>query len=92
MADETGFTIDMRTHGLQVQVITLMHGLALEINTGMKATRRALLPIARSLGFSGRTKIQALVWLIESQPSTYVPSPSIAKALAKHGLMVGPSN
>ena len=58
---------------------------AFELVTGMKMSRNYNpLAFAKQLGFKGRTKIQALVWVIET--FNVEPSETIRKALAKHNM------
>ena len=65
----------------------LARELAFEITTGMKMSRNYNpLTFAKQLGFKGRTKIDALVWVIET--FNVEPSGSVEKALAKHGMTV----
>jgi hypothetical protein len=79
--------IDMQQHGGTVRLITLMHSLSLEINTGMRATKFALIPIAKQMGYKGKAKkIDALRWTIEEMRKIdpeFEVKPSIQKALDK---------
>lgn len=83
------FSIDMRANGnaLKVQVVTLITGLALEINTEnrMRLTNKVnCLKVAKGLGFTGRTKVEALKWLVETADSFgYEPDDYVTKALSK---------
>lgn len=62
----------------------LMTELGFEINTGMKRGRGySPLATAKSLGFTGRTKIDALVWLVNT--TGIEPGATAMKALEKHG-------
>ena len=66
--------------------IAIAQGLALEINTGMKATRSASpLAIVRDMGFKGGRKPAALKWLTDKMTAEwgYTPSASIERALSK---------
>lgn len=68
---------------------TLARELAFEINTGMKRGRNySPIATAKSLGFKGRKKIDALVWVIQTFSVVPKPGDSITKALAKNGLEV----
>ncbi len=69
----------------QIGISMLTRELAFELVTGMKMSRNYNpLKTAKSLGFTGRTKIDALVWVIETY--NVAPSGSVQKALAKHGM------
>lgn len=73
----------------QLGVTMLARELAFEINTGMKKGRNYNpLKTAKSLGFSGRTKIDALKWVLVTYEIVPAPGDTITKALAKHGLEV----
>lgn len=73
----------------QLGVRMLARELAFEINTGMKKGRNYNpMKTAKSLGFRGRTKIDALKWVLTRFEIVPVPGDSITKALAKHGLEV----
>jgi hypothetical protein len=68
----------------------LARELAFEIVTGMKRGRNySPLALAKRLGFKGRLKIDALVWVIET--FNVPPSGTVEKALAKHGLVAVPA-
>jgi hypothetical protein len=69
----------------QIGYNMLARELAFELVTGMKMSRNYNpLAFAKQLGFKGRTKIQALVWVIET--FNVEPSETVRKALAKHGM------
>lgn len=73
----------------QFGVRMLARELAFEINTGMKKSNRYNpIKTAKSLGFSGRSKIDALKWVLTTYEIVPEPGDSITKALAKHGLEV----
>lgn len=72
-----------------IGVRMLARELSFEINTGMKRGRNYNpIQTAKSLGFKGRTKIDALKWVISTYEIVPEPGDSITKALAKHGLEV----
>lgn len=72
-----------------IGVRMLARELAFEINTGLKKGRNYNpMKTAKSLGFSGRTKIDALKWVLVTYEIVPEPGDSITKALAKHGLEV----
>lgn len=74
-------------HNIGVRM--LAHELAFEINTGLKKGRNYNpMKTAKSLGFSGRTKIDALKWILVTYEIVPEPGDTITKALAKHGLEV----
>jgi hypothetical protein len=68
-------------------IVTIAHGLALEINTGMKVSRMGALQGARNHGLiapNGRSKkaaLKAAVKLLKEVNPDYQPSESIKKAL-----------
>lgn len=67
----------------------LARELAFELNTGLKRGRNYNpMKTAKSLGFKGRTKLDALKWVITTYEIVPEPGGTIAKALAKHGLEV----
>lgn len=67
----------------------LARELAFEINTGMKRGRNySPMKTAKSLGFKGRTKIDALKWVVSGYGIVPAEGDSISKALLKHGLEV----
>lgn len=73
----------------QLGVSMLARELAFEILTGMKKGRNYNpMKTAKSLGFRGRTKIDALKWVISTFEVVPSPGDTITKALAKHGLEV----
>lgn len=73
----------------QLGISMLARELAFEINTGMKKSRHYNpMKTAKSLGFKGRTKIDALKWVISTYEIVPKPGDSLTKALAKHGLEV----
>lgn len=82
--------IDMTIPGNReyVTFVTLAHGLALEVNTGMKYTRAvSLIKVAQREGYRGPSnKRKALRWtvdtLLENFPN-FAPSPSIVRALSE---------
>lgn len=86
--DNQSTLIDMNE---DVRVFLLVNqtakAIALEINTGMKMSNRwNPMTNAKSLGFKGRRKIDALKFLVEQRGANV--SESIVKAFAKHGLEV----
>lgn len=67
----------------------LARELAFEINTGMKRGRNySPMKTAKSLGFRGSKKIDALKWVLVTYEIVPRPGDTITKALAKHGLEV----
>lgn len=75
----------------QIGVNMLARELAFEIVTGMKRGRNySPMKTAKSLGFTGRTKIDALVWVIENYAVDPRNNGNMEKALAKHGLVAEP--
>lgn len=76
-----------QAHDLGVHM--LARELAFEIVTGMKRSRSySPLKTAKSLGFKGTKKIEALKWVIQSYEIVPKKGDTISKALAKHGLEV----
>lgn len=72
-----------------IGVRMLARELAFEVNTGMKMSRKYNpMKTAKSLGFKGRMKIDALKWVISTYEIIPTPGDSLTKALAKHGLEV----
>lgn len=80
-------TIDTPAGIAMARKITIAHGLAFEINTGMKMTRQSVLAVAQHDGMTvKRTKKGALVDVVKSIKSDwpdYEPSSGIVRALAK---------
>lgn len=91
---------DARQQGHRFKMIQLIHGLALEINTGMSVRRGAsLVNHAKQIGWMPqgiRMKKKALEELVRQAQAGmgYKPKHSVAKALAKrhtnHGQPRGP--
>lgn len=69
----------------QFRMVALAHALTLEINTGMKATRHSLVPIAKQYGFTGARKNGALKFIVAKMTEEfgYEPTEQVKKALAK---------
>lgn len=69
-----------------VRLITLAHGLTLEINTGMKAGPYALTVVARGLGVTNKkTKkgvLRDVVAAIRKAHPDYMPSKNMTQAMA----------
>lgn len=86
----TAITIIPGTETAQaIGVRMLARELAFEINTGMKRGRNYNpIQTAKSLGFKGRTKIDALTWILQTFEIVPEPGDSLTKALAKHNLEV----
>jgi hypothetical protein len=68
------------------RLLTVAHGLALEINTGMKMTRQSVLAVAQRDGLTvKRTKKGALrdvVKALKAAQPDYAESASVARAMA----------
>jgi hypothetical protein len=83
---DTGFIADTPEKVAMVRLLTIAHGLATEINTGMKMTRVSVLTVAQRDGLTvKRTKKGALrdvVKALKAARPDYVESGSIARALA----------
>ena len=86
--DSAGFTIDMRDAEVRfrVHIMQCVHGLALEINSGMKLSRHgSLLKLVQSsYGVRARTKRGALVEmvaLLHASDPEWVESSSVVRAL-----------
>ena len=83
--------IDMQAPGMRDKVIvaTVIYALSIEITTSMKASRGAQpVAVAKRYGFTGRTKIKALVFMVnvmqELDPA-YVLSATVRRTLKKAG-------
>ena len=81
----SGIVIDTPEGIARARKIALASALALEINTGMRATRHSLIPIAKSYGFTGSRKPAALKWLVEKMQEEfgYEPPATVQRALSK---------
>lgn len=81
----SGIVIDTPEGIAYARKVALVHALALEINTGMRATRHSLIPIAKGYGFKGSRKNAALKWMVEEMKKDhgFIPGASIERALAK---------
>lgn len=67
MAESGAIILDTPEQIDMARVITLAHGIALEINTGMQmSSRYSSVAVARGMGFPGRQKKGALKWLIKT--------------------------
>lgn len=67
-----------------LRVTMAIHGIALEINTGMKPTRGfSASNFAKQYGYTGSTnKKKVLAWLIENSGYQVQPGSQVEKALA----------
>lgn len=82
MAESGAIILDTPEQIAAARVITLAHGIALEINTGMRmSSRYSSVQVANGMGFPGRQKKAALKWLIKEFGLT--ESESMKKALGK---------
>jgi hypothetical protein len=75
--------IEGRENVARFRLIALAQALAFEINTGMRMTRQALIPVAKQYGFKGNRKPAALKFIVAlmQEDFGYTPSESVQKAL-----------
>lgn len=80
-----GIMIDTPEGIAAARKIALVQALALEINTGLRASRHSLIPIAKQYGFTGARKQAALKFMVDQMAEEfgYTPSNTVERALSK---------
>lgn len=82
MAESGAIILDTPEQIDMARVITLAHGIAFEITSGMKmSSRYSSVQVANRMGFPGKQKKPALKWLIKEFGLT--ESDTMKKALGK---------
>jgi hypothetical protein len=81
-------SIDMQVHGRKVHALQVIHGLSLEINTGMRlSSKGSVVAVAnRITGRNDRSKktaLRAMIALMSELDPTWTASDRVAKAAAK---------